>query len=82
VLSIPQDATAGRPIIDAYAATVLTLLRAYVAADGDTQLPMMHANQSEAISGLMVNMMDPADGLTIAKPTYPVKYLMDNCEVY
>jgi hypothetical protein len=68
--------------VDAYAATFLTLLRAYVAADGGTQLLMRHANQIEAISGLMVNMMDPADGLAIAKPTYPVKYLMDNCEVY
>lgn len=68
--------------VDAYAATFLTLLRAYVAADGDTQPLMRHAKQIEAISGLMINMMDSADGLTIAKPTYPVKYLMDNCEVY
>jgi hypothetical protein len=68
--------------VDAYAATFFTLLRAYVAADGDTQLLKKHVHQIEAISGLMVQMMDPSDGLTIAKPTYPVKYLMDNCEVY
>lgn len=67
---------------DAYAATFLTLLRAYAAAGGDTYLLVRQAPQIEAIAGLMVNLADPSDGLTIAKPTYPVKYLMDNCEVF
>lgn len=68
--------------VDAYAAAFLTLLRAYVAADGETRLLLENAPQIEAIGELIVQMIDPSDGLAIAMPTYPVKFLMDNCEVY
>jgi hypothetical protein len=67
--------------VDSYAATCLTLLRAYLAADGDPALLQAHGEEIQAISELLVQMIDPADGLSIAKPTYPVKFLMDNCEV-
>ncbi len=68
--------------VDSYAATFITLLRAYVASGGDAGRLTAHRRQIEAVAELMIQMMDPADGLTIAKPTYAVKYLMDNCEVY
>jgi hypothetical protein len=69
--------------VDAYAATFLSLaaaawregdpgLRAYVAG--------LHADVERIASALLA--VSDGDGLTWALPTYRIKYLMDNSEVY
>ncbi len=65
---------------DSYAATFITLLRAYHEASGDTALLKAYKYQLDVIGGVMVKLKD-TDHLTVAKPNYRVKYLMDNCEV-
>jgi hypothetical protein len=68
---------------DSYAATFISLLRAYYHAGGNTALLTEFTHQIKIIAGLMADhLMDDSDCLTIAKPSHPVEYLMDNCEVY
>lgn len=67
---------------DAYAATFLTLVRAYYDTTGDAELLRAIESDLRLVAGAVHATMDPADGLTYAKPDYPVKYLMDNAEVY
>ena len=69
-----------RDSTDSYAATFLMAVARYQRAIGDrTSLVIDHA----AIKALSaIEAVSQKDGLTIAKPDYPMKYLMDNIEVY
>ncbi|MEX2104412.1 MAG: hypothetical protein WD907_03660, partial [Bacilli bacterium] len=66
---------------DSYAATFLTLLEKYVLAGGDREFVADHKEKIKQITNVMLATMQQ-DGLTIAKPDYAIKYLMDNSEVY
>lgn len=65
---------------DSYAATFLMVLRKYAEKTGDTAYILEHKSDIERIVGAMRATM--VGDLTLAKPDYEVKYLMDNCEVY
>jgi len=66
---------------DATAATFLVAVDRVAAASPD---PVRLAALEGAIRGSVdaIAAVQDVDGLTWAKPTYPVKYLMDNVEVY
>jgi len=65
---------------DSYAATFLMVLQKYAEKTGDTAYIRAHATDIERVGNALFATMD--NGLTMAKPTSPVKLLMDNCEVY
>jgi hypothetical protein len=67
---------------DSYAATFISLLRAYYEASGDADLLKANRYAIDIIGGVMVSLMDPSDHLTFAMRGSGFKYLMDNCEVY
>lgn len=67
--------------IDSYAATFLMLLQRYHERTGDLTLIVEYQEQLTLIIQAMVYSFDQ-DGLCLAKPEYPIKYLMDNSEVY
>lgn len=66
---------------DSYAATFLSLVAGYVEAGGDPGWVVERRGELDRVAGVMERLTD-ADGLTWAKPMYPLKLLMDNCEVY
>jgi hypothetical protein len=66
---------------DSYASTFLDVLRKYAEVTGDTTYLQQHKSDILLIADAMIATQQ-ADGLTWAKPSYPVKYLMDNTEVY
>ena len=65
---------------DSYAATFLCVLWKYSQKSGDNAYIVSHAAEIRRIINAMYATMD--NDLTMAKPDYQVKYLMDNCEVY
>ncbi len=66
--------------IDSYAATFLSVLNKYYNKTGDSDYIITHSDEIlRVINALFATYHK---GLTIAKPEWPVKYLMDNCEVY
>lgn len=65
---------------DSYASTFLNVLRKYAETTGDTAYVQARRSDIELIADAMLSTKQ-ADGLTWAKPTYKVKYLMDNAEV-
>jgi len=66
---------------DSYAATFLEALHRYVEVSRDRQLlDALYTAAVKATGAIRLTLQD--DGLTWAKPTYRVKYLMDNVEVY
>lgn len=68
---------------DSAASTFLTLARkAYDTGSADARaLVAQNRAQLESIGSVLTRSQDP-DGLTIARPDYPVEYLMDNSETY
>lgn len=66
--------------IDSYAASFLDLLWDYYNYTDDAEYLIENYNGILRV----INAIDAtmADGLTMAKPDYPIKYLMDNTEVY
>jgi hypothetical protein len=68
--------------IDSYAATFLTLAKKLceVSPADKNWLLNNYSSQLKRIGGALTLVTD-SDGLTIAKPSYPVKYTMDNAEV-
>ena len=66
--------------VDSYAATFLMVLNKYYNETGDSQYIIDHSNEIQRIINAMLAMC--YKGLTVAKPEWEVKYLMDNCEVY
>ena len=65
---------------DSYAATFLEVVQKYVEKTGDKAYAIAHKAEIERIVNALYSTM--VNGLTLAKPDYAVKYLMDNCEVY
>lgn len=66
---------------DSYGATFLTLLWRYFRATGEPDWLLTHKEDLEMVArAVLATRQD--DGLTLARPDWPVKYLMDNCEVY
>lgn len=77
------SSTGSADSIDSYAATFITLAAA-AWREGSPQLRSYVAGLHTSIE-LIASVIDAdsdADGLTWALPSYPVKYLMDNSEVY
>lgn len=66
---------------DSYAASFLSLVRAYYEAGGNVQFLRDHEYQLHVIADVMIKLLG-TDDLTISKPNGTVQYLMDNCEVY
>lgn len=66
---------------DSYAATYLSLVAAYRRAGGDLEWVRARRAGLEQVAGVLRRLTD-ADGLTWAKPLYPLKLLMDNAEVW
>jgi len=66
---------------DSYASTFINLLRRYAEFTGDSQYLIDHKEEIDWIADAMLSTLEP-DGLTWAKPSYKVKYVMDNAEVY
>jgi len=67
---------------DSYGATFLTLARLYIENCGDDTSWLRYCrHEFELIAGAVLATMQK-DNLTLARPDWHVKYLMDNCEVY
>lgn len=66
---------------DSYAATFLSLARRYFEVSGDREIFWQNRQRLKGICDVPVRLKG-RDGLTWAKPSYKVKYLMDNCEVF
>lgn len=66
--------------VDSYAASFLNLLWDYYNYTDDVEYLIEHYDEILRVINAINATMD--DGLTITKPDYPVKYLMDNTEVY
>lgn len=66
--------------IDSYAASFLELLWHYYRYTDDVEYLIEHYDEILRIINAINATID--EGLTIVKPNYPVKYLMDNTEVY
>ncbi|MGG4461690.1 hypothetical protein ABEX29_25625 [Brevibacillus porteri] len=65
---------------DSYHTTYFSLLAEWIRATG--RMDWLHANHAKLLSLLQaVARLQQKDGLTWAKHSYRVKYLMDNCEV-
>lgn len=66
---------------DSYAAVFISALAAYYRATGDADYVLSHYEAFEGILNV-IKRCTQDHGLTIARPDYPVCYLMDNCEVH
>lgn len=76
-----ETSTGDEDSTDAYAGTFLSAVRATYLADPDAaDLQSLHAGVTGAVNAIEVT--QDADGLTWAKPTWHVKYLMDQAETY
>lgn len=65
---------------DSYGATFFSALRRYYDLTRDQAFVQQHRAELDLIAGAVLA-TEQADGLTWAKPTWKVKYLMDNAEV-
>jgi len=68
--------------VDSYAALFLVAMKKYVQVYNDYSYPRLHNESIILVSSVLINETVMNDGLTYAKPSYKIKYLMDNCEVY
>lgn len=71
----------GRPTYDStdsYAALFLVVLAEYAEKTGDRQYLTRHTPEIQRVVSAMLSTLN--NGLTRAKPDYPVKYTMDNSE--
>lgn len=74
--------TAGRPFYDStdsYAALFLMLLRVYYVKTADATYLMEIGQQVQRVYAAMCATFE--GDLTLARPDFPVRYTMDNCEV-
>lgn len=76
-----EEPTHGYDSADSYAATFLTLVRAYLDRTGDLDFVLDKLPALETVAGVIPALQD-ADGLVWATPARLEKYLMDNCENY
>ena len=80
---VREEYIGGKPSYDStdsYAATFLEVVQKYVEKTGDKAYAIAHKDEIERIVNALYSTM--VNGLTLAKPDYAIKYLMDNCEVY
>lgn len=76
-----ETSTGDEDSTDAYAGTYLSAIRATYLVDPDwQQLRSLHSSIAAAIGAIEAT--QDTDGLTFAKPSWPVKYLMDQTETY
>ena len=68
--------------VDSYAAVFLSLLRKYEEKTGDKQLLIDNKEKIMLIAQAVNSVFSESRGLSEAKATYPIYYLMDNSEVY
>ena len=67
--------------IDSYAATFLTLAKKLCEVSPSDKSWLTNNYSTQLIKiGEALSLVIESDGLTIAKPTYPIKYTMDNAE--
>ena len=66
---------------DSYAATFLSLVRAYQLRTGDNEWVIRNMDRVNMVAGVIALLQDE-DGLVWAKPNHKMKYLMDNSENY
>lgn len=76
-----EQPTQGYDSADSYAATFLTLLRAYVETTGDRDFVRANLVDIERVASVILQLQD-SDGLVWATAARREKYLMDNCEDY
>jgi hypothetical protein len=67
--------------VDSYAGTFVSLLLTYWQHGGDHAFVRKHHDDIATIANVMM-LSQADDHLSWAKPNYPVKYLMDNSELY
>jgi hypothetical protein len=76
-----ETSTGDEDSTDAYAGTYLSAVRSTYLVDANkTNLRSLHASIAAAVGAIEATQDN--DGLTFAKPTWPVKYLMDQTEAY
>src|SRR5579875_1090656 len=76
-----ENSTGDEDSTDAYAGTFLAAVRAVFRVEPDVgRLAALHAGIQGAVRAILAT--QDADGLTFAKPGWPVKYLMDQAEAY
>jgi len=73
--------TGKRDSEDSYIATFFTLIRQYQELTGDTETLLPRTDALKVMLSALLSLQQK-DGLTWAKSSYRVKYLMDNCEVW
>jgi len=66
---------------DSYAAAFLLVLDRFYRAGGSEEYLLQHYPDFSGVLSAMLTTLTK-DGLTNAKPSYAVEYLMDNCEVW
>jgi hypothetical protein len=78
-----ETSTATADSTDAYAGTFLSLALAFYQTNDSVAQHYIASirPQIAEVAGVLTSGQQP-DGLTWALPTYQIKYLMDNCEVY
>ena len=71
-------------VSDSYAALLLGVAYKYYEKGGNVAFLTADGKkeQLEIVANVVLSLQDPDDGLTWGKAAWPVKYLMDNCEVY
>lgn len=67
---------------DSSVALFFVILDAYVTASGDKAIITTNSVAISRLATKLVSLIDTKDGLSFAKKTYPVKYTLDNSEVY
>lgn len=67
---------------DSYAATYLEAIHEYVKTTGELRVAKSLFSRGIQRAVRAIRLTYQSDGLTWARPDYPVKYLMDNIEVY
>lgn len=77
---ISETTTKEYDSVDSYGSSFLDLLWDYYTYTKDTEYLIDHYNEILRVINAINVTID--DDLTITKPEYPVKYLMDNSEVY
>lgn len=77
---VSETSKRGYDSVDSYAASFLDLLWDYYSYTNDAEFLIKNYDKILRVIGSINATMD--DGLTVARPDYPVKYLMDNAEVY
>ena len=66
---------------DGYAGQFLILLNTYFQKTGNKIVLQKYKGEIFKVARVIIQLQDD-DGLDIAMPSYPVKYLMDNCEAF